>query len=70
MNRSSLRTLKCDRNTLPKPSDEDASRGGRSAMVGKSGKSENRKMVRFVDMIEWKRIEQQAKIFSSTFFGN
>ena len=27
-NRSSLCTLKCDRNTLPKPSDEDASRGG------------------------------------------
>ena len=35
MNRSSLGTLKCDRKTLPKPSDEDASRGGGSAMVGK-----------------------------------
>ena len=28
MNRTSLRMLKCDHNTLPKPSDEDASRGG------------------------------------------
>ena len=30
-----LRTLKCDRNTLAKPSDEDASRGGGSAMFRK-----------------------------------
>ena len=35
MNRSTLRTLKYDRNKLLKPSDEDASGGGRSAMVTK-----------------------------------
>ena len=35
MNRSSVRTLKCDSNTLPKPRDEVASRGGRPALLGK-----------------------------------
>ena len=37
MKRSSLRTLKCDRNTLPESSDEDSHRGLREASLGSAG---------------------------------